>query len=249
MGRPRGRGHPAGRGNGRCSVRSLPPTRGTCDDRPPACPAVDWDVTEGGVTVGAVPDTPRPTWRLLLVSTTLALIAAAGTVVLLSDGDGGGDDETEPSSVVTLVPSEEVPTFDEASYTTWDGEEVPLASVRGTPTVVNFFASTCIPCITEMPAFEEVYQELGAADAPVRFLGIAISTDRSDDAQELVDTTGVTYPTAQDKDSSVASALDVTLLPTTVLLDADGEVVRTSSGELSAEELRTLLAEDLGVEP
>ena len=191
---------------------------------------------------------PRLTWRLLLVSTTLALIAAAATVVLLS-GDGDGT-ASEPSSVVTLPlePAGEVPTFDEASFTTWDGEEVPLASLRGAPTVVNFFASTCIPCITEMPAFEEVYQALGGREAPVQFLGVAISTDRSDDAQELVERTGVTYPTAKDKDSSVASALDVALLPTTVFLDADGKVAKSSSGELSADELRSILVDDLGVE-
>jgi thiol-disulfide isomerase/thioredoxin len=191
---------------------------------------------------------PHLTWRLLAVSTTLALLAAAAVVVLLSDGGEESPDAGEPSSVVTLVPSDDVPTFDEATFTTWEGEDVSLATLRGRPTVVNFFASTCIPCITEMPAFEQVYQELGAEDAPVRFLGIAISTDRSDDAKRLVETTGVTYPTAKDKDNGVAGALDVTLLPTTVFLDGDGEVVSTSSGELSAGELRRYLADDLGID-
>jgi thiol-disulfide isomerase/thioredoxin len=181
------------------------------------------------------------------VSTVLALLAAGGVVVLLAD-DGETDPPEDASSVVTLVPAEDVPTFDEAAYTTWEGEDVPLSSVRGRPTVVNFFASTCIPCITEMPAFEDVYQELGAADAPIDFLGMAISTDRSEDALALVESTGVTYPTGKDLDSSVASALDVTLLPTTVLLDAEGDVVATSSGELSAEELEDLLADELGVD-
>jgi peroxiredoxin len=190
---------------------------------------------------------PWLTWRTLAVSTVLALLAAAGVVVLLTD-DGEGDPTDDGASVVTLVPADDVPTFDEAAYTTWDGEEVPLASVRGTPTVVNFFASTCIPCITEMPAFEQVYQDIGGADAPVELLGIAISTDRSDDARALVEQTGVTYPTGKDVDSSVAGALDVTLLPTTVFLDADGNVAATSSGELSADELKDLLADELGVD-
>jgi thiol-disulfide isomerase/thioredoxin len=186
------------------------------------------------------------TWRTVAASSVLALIAAVATVVVLDDD---GDEQDDASSVVTLVPSEEVPTFDEAAYSTWDGEEVALATLRGEPAVVNFFASTCIPCITEMPAFEQVYRELGADRAPVRFLGIAISTDRTEDALELVETTGVTYPTAKDLDSSVASALDVTLLPTTVLLDATGKVVASSSGELSADDLRSLLADELDIEP
>ena len=190
---------------------------------------------------------PWLTWRTLAVSTVLALLAAAGVVVLLAD-DGESDPPDDAASVVTLVPAVDVPSFDEAAYSTWDGEEVPLSSVRGTPTVVNFFASTCIPCITEMPAFEAVYQELGGAEAPVDFLGMAISTDRSEDALALVESTGVTYPTGKDLDSSVAAALDVTLLPTTVFLDADGNVAASSSGELSADELKDLLADELGVD-
>jgi thiol-disulfide isomerase/thioredoxin len=190
-----------------------------------------------------VAETPHLPWRTLLVSTTLALLAAGAFVVLLSDD--ADDTADESSSVITLVPEDEVPTFDEATYTTFDGEEVPLSSVRGTPTVVNFFASYCTPCITEMPAFEEVYQELRDS-GEVAFLGLAVA-DRADDALARIEQTGVTYPTAADTDSSVIGALEGTVLPTTVLLDADGNVVSTHSGELSADELRTLLAEDLGV--
>ena len=110
--------------------------------------------------------------------------------------------------------------------------------MRGTPTVVNFFASTCIPCITEMPAFEEVYQEVEGQRARWRSSGSPSPTApttpwRSSSA------TGVTYPTAEDKDASVISALGGTLLPTTVLLDADGEIVvaprRASSPPTSCE--------------
>ena len=189
-------------------------------------------------------ESPRPTWRLLVVSTVLALIAAAGTVVLLAgDADEEDVDATTP---ISLVPEAEVPTFDEATYTTFDDETVPLTSVRGTPTVVNFWASTCPPCLEEMPAFEEVYQEHKDA-GDVAFLGLAV-TDRTDDALEMIERTGVTYPTGQDKDASVMTALDGTVLPTTVLLDADGEVVARHAGELTADELRALIADELGVQ-
>ena len=186
---------------------------------------------------------PRLPWRTIAASTLLALLAAAATVVLLSDDDADGDDSTTP---ITLVPEDEVPTFDEATYVTFEGDEVPLPSLRGTPTVVNFFSSTCAPCITEMPAFEEVHQQLRDS-GQVDFLGLAVA-DRTDDAKALVDSTGVTYPTAEDKDSSVINVLGGTLLPTTVLLDADGEVVARHSGPLSADELRQLVADELGVE-
>lgn len=165
----------------------------------------------------------------------LALAAAVGTYALLRDDNGAG------SSPSTLQLTPENPAG--ASFTTFDGQRVALSSLRGTPVLVNFFASTCVPCVTEMPALEAVYKELGDK---VTFLGLAMQ-DRPEDAQALVARTGVTYRTAQDKDASVITALGGTVLPTTVLLDADGKIVATHSGKLDAAGLRSLLADKLGI--
>jgi thiol-disulfide isomerase/thioredoxin len=189
-------------------------------------------------TLVAVPS-PRLPWRLVATSTVLALGAATATYVVLADDDG---DDT-PVGEIALTPEGDAPSVDEVTFTTFDGEEVPLSSLRGGPTVVNFFASTCVPCVTEMPAFEEVYQEVGDE---VAFLGLAVA-DRADDALALVEQTGVTYPTAQDPDSAVITALGGSVLPTTVLLDADGEIVATHNGELDADQLRGLLADELDI--
>ena len=170
--------------------------------------------------------------RLLVLSTVLALVAAVATYQVLDD------DPADPPGV-ELTPSEELPGADEVAFTTFDGESVALRTLRGTPTVVNFFASTCAPCVKEMPAIEEVHQALGSE---VAFLGLAVQ-DRRSDARALVDRTGVTYRTALDPDGSVLNALEGILLPTTVLLDADGEVVARHTGELTAEELRSLVVE------
>jgi cytochrome c biogenesis protein CcmG/thiol:disulfide interchange protein DsbE len=192
-----------------------------------------------------VPESPRLPWRTVALSTVLALAAATTTYVLLSgDGDAQVDTGEEPTATIELTPEGEVPSADEVAFVTFDDQEVPLSTLQGTPTVVNFFASTCTPCITEMPAFEEVYQELGGDQ--LAFLGLAVA-DRPDDALALVEQTGVTYPTAQDPDSAVITALGGTVLPTTVLLDADGEIVATSNGELDADELRALIADELGI--
>jgi hypothetical protein len=96
-----------------------------------------------------------------------------------------------------------------------------------------------------MPALETVHRGL---QEQVAFLGLAVG-DRPEDAQALVDQTGVTYPTALDNDGAVIDALEGTLLPTTVLLDADGEVVARHSGELTADDLRSLVAESFGISP
>lgn len=181
--------------------------------------------------------------RTLVLATVVAFAAAAATYAVLAEATEGTDGTAGGSTVPTLELEPAPSTGDDPSFTTFDGESVLLSSLAGRPLVVNFFASTCVPCIREMPAFEEVFQEVGAE---VGFLGLAVQ-DRPEDALELVDETGVTYPTALDDDGSVINALGGTLLPTTALLDADGELVTTHLGALDADELRKLLADELGI--
>ncbi len=76
------------------------------------------------------------------------------------------------------------------TYVTLDGVEVDFDEFRdGRPALVNFFSETCVPCVTEMPDLEEAHQAHGDE---VAFLGLAYP-DTSEQAQELVDRTGVTY--------------------------------------------------------
>lgn len=192
-------------------------------------------------TVIVVPASPRLPWRLVASSTVLALIAAVATYVVLDDDGETAATGTVP--VLSLTPEADLPSLDEVTFTTFDDEVVKLASLRGDPLLVNFFASTCVPCITEMPDFERVYQEV---KDEVAFLGLAV-VDRPGDAQALVERTGVTYPTAQDPDGSVIAVLEGTVLPTTVLMDADGTVLARRSGQMTAEELRSLLSDELGL--
>jgi thiol-disulfide isomerase/thioredoxin len=189
-----------------------------------------------GDTVIPVPEVPRFPLRVLALSTVLALGAAVAIYVVLDDNPAA----TTTGDTVQLTPEEG------ATFTTFDGESVALSSLRGTPVLVNFFASTCVPCVTEMPALEEVHQQVGDQ---VSFLGLAAQGDRPEDALALVAQTGVTYRTARDTDASVMTALGGMVLPTTVLLDADGNTVAIHSGKLDADQLRALLADELGISP
>jgi thiol-disulfide isomerase/thioredoxin len=189
-----------------------------------------------------VPEIPRFGRRTLLVSTALAAIAAAMVLVLFG-GDRGGDGTASTVPTIKIDPQAPV---DPATVTItgFDGKEVVFAqAVKGTPTVVNFFASTCVPCITEMPDLEKVHQQLGDR---VQFLGLAVQ-DRIKESQELVERTGVTYRTARDPNGDILGLFNGTALPMTVLLDADGTVKAIHPGELTADELRALIAEKLGI--
>src|SRR5690606_2922543 len=125
----------------------------------------------------------------------------------------------------------------------FDGEVVRLADYEGRPLVVNLFASWCAPCIREMPAIERVKQEVGDR---VAFLGIA-TNDRLEDAAALVEETGITWDVARDGSGEAAATLGAVVMPSTFLVDADGEIVEHHSGALTDGELRDLLRRHFGV--
>lgn len=169
----------------------------------------------------------------LLLVTLLATTACA---------EGDDDAAARPSDGVALV-GDDVGDWTLAGLGE-DAEPIDLAARRGQPVVLNFFASYCAPCVREMPALEADYQELGDR---VAFVGVAVQ-DRASDALALVERTGVTFTIGADPDGELYAASGSTLLPATLVLDADGEVVSRLVGELGGDELRDALVEDAGLE-
>jgi len=82
--------------------------------------------------------------------------------------------------------------------------------LRGRPLVLNVWASWCVPCRKEMPAFQSVYLRARGA---VGFLGVDY-LDEADAARRLAADTGVTYPLAADPKGTEVAKLGVTALPT-----------------------------------
>jgi len=123
-----------------------------------------------------------------------------------------------------------------------DGGSTSLSSYRGKPVVLNFWATTCAPCIKEMPAIESVHQALGDK---VTFLGIDVR-DSVSGGQEFVKRTGVTYTIGRDPSGDIFTSFDAINLPTTVLINAKGQVVASHMGALSARQLQSLIDDKLG---
>jgi cytochrome c biogenesis protein CcmG/thiol:disulfide interchange protein DsbE len=130
-----------------------------------------------------------------------------------------------------------------ATLVDFDGEAFTLDEYRGTPLVVNFWASWCPSCAAEMPAFESVYQEF---KGEVEFVGIN-NKDNRQAALELAQSTGVTYRLAEDAGGEVFAALGGAGMPTTVFIDGSGGVVETVAGGLSGDQLAGLIEEHLEV--
>ena len=168
---------------------------------------------------------------VVAVAVLISLTAAAAVFIgQASDADGGRAGEgAEASSTRVAAPF----TLPELRA---DRGEVVLAAVPGQPTVVNFFAAWCEPCKRELPALREA----AATNTDVAFVGID-HQDSREDAVELLDRYGITYPAGYDPRGDVAAKYFVRGLPATVFIGSDGRVVDFHQGELSAGELRERL--------
>ena len=105
-----------------------------------------------------------------------------------------------------------------------DGGSLRLADLRGKVVVLNFWASWCIPCRKEMPSFEAIWQEY--QDQDVVFLGVAVNSDREENARAFAEEVGVTYPLGVDTTGQHARDYRVMSLPTTFLIDRQGVETR-----------------------
>ena len=183
----------------------------------------------------------------IFVATTFALVAAVGAAALLGWGDdseasGGSSDGDQ----VDLSPQGQLPgSVAEVRLGALDGgADHTLGELIGTkPVVLNFFASWCAPCLTEMPGFEAVHQSLGDQ---VTMVGMAYD-DQPEDALDTVERTGVTYPTYSDLEGTAITYFGGLAMPTTVFIDASGEVKDVVSRPLGEDELRDEISDLLGV--
>lgn len=118
-----------------------------------------------------------------------------------------------------------------------------LADFAGQSLVVNFWASWCPPCVREIPEIESVYQRL---EGRVAFLGINV-TDEREDALELIEQTGATYLQAADPDGVIQLRLGAVIMPTTLFVSPEGEILDRWQGILDETALREQIETYFGI--
>lgn len=117
------------------------------------------------------------------------------------------------------------------------GHPVDLARFRGRPLLINVWASWCGPCVEEMPALTAFADAQG--DSGVQVLGLALDTPEG--VRDFLTRIPVTYPIVLDTpgpaDASVRLGNAQGLLPYSVLVDAEGRIVKQKLGPFSAGEI------------
>jgi cytochrome c biogenesis protein CcmG, thiol:disulfide interchange protein DsbE len=117
--------------------------------------------------------------------------------------------------------------------------EKSLASFKGKPVVLNFWASWCDPCRAEAPLLERAQNRLSRAGGTV--LGVTFR-DGSSASQEFVRKFKLTYPSVRDVDGRLAKEYGTRALPETFVIDRGGRVVAIQRGVVDRDFLDQALA-------
>jgi peroxiredoxin len=99
------------------------------------------------------------------------------------------------------------------------GENMRLKELSGDVVLVNFWASWCGPCRKEMPLLQKLqdkYKDMGFT-----VLGVNVE-EQNDAAKNFIDEVGVSFPILLDEANDVSKLYDVNAMPTTVIIDRQG---------------------------
>ena len=126
----------------------------------------------------------------------------------------------------------------EFTLTTLDGTSVASSDLRGKAVLVNFWATWCPPCRSEMPDIESAYQ--AHRD---QFVVLAINdAEDGGTVKQFVDQFHFTFPILLDRDGAVAKRFQVQALPTSFFIDRNGVIRAANVGQMDRAYIETQIA-------
>jgi peroxiredoxin len=100
---------------------------------------------------------------------------------------------------------------------------------HGSVTLVNIWATWCVPCRTEMPALQRLYETLGPRG--LRIAAISIDEGSVEDVLEFTNSLGLTFDILHDRSGKIEQTYQTTGVPESFVIDRDGIIVRKIIGE------------------
>ncbi len=155
--------------------------------------------------------------------------------------------------------NEEVSVVMAPDFTLMDqfGNTHTLSEYKGKVVFLNFWATWCGPCRSEMPEIQKLYEEYGVNNEDVVILGVAnpktdtFSASKEGTVEEItafLNDNGYSYPTVMDMTGEIFAQYGIRAYPTTFMIDANGNVYGYVSGALSEDLMRSIITQTLGAD-
>jgi cytochrome c biogenesis protein CcmG, thiol:disulfide interchange protein DsbE len=109
-----------------------------------------------------------------------------------------------------------------------DGKPFDLAGQKGSVVLLNLWATWCGPCRFEIPDLEKLHTQY--AGRGFKVIGVSLDEGGAKDVRPFVADQKIIYPIALDPDGKIATILDASVIPTSVLVDKAGSIVWKHSG-------------------
>ena len=137
------------------------------------------------------------------------------------------------------------PVAPDVAYTLLDGTQRSTGQLRGKVVLVNFWATSCTTCVREMPQIVATYDKYKAGGYDT--LAVAMSYDPPAYVVNFAETRRLPFPVAIDNTGAIAASFgDVSLTPTSILINKRGEIVKRYVGEPDFVALHELIERLLG---
>ena len=192
---------------------------------------------------------------LLMLVLFLGVMVAAGLLYNTLKDDIAADRLTTLPTTGQQTPNQSQSATDETQQPTHDqpqdftapdftvvdlaGKVHKLSDFVGKPIVLNFWASWCGPCKSEMPDFQKAYETYGDR---IHFVMVNL-TDGSGEtvktASDFISSAGYTFPVYYDTLSDAAMTYGVNAVPVTYFIDASGQLIAYGQGALDAATLQS----------
>lgn len=119
-----------------------------------------------------------------------------------------------------------------------EGKKHRLSDYKGQGVFLNFWGTYCEPCEREMPYIDNQYKQF--KDQGVQVLAVDVSEPKLV-VKKFVQRHGLSFPVVIDEDGQVQAAYGINPLPITFLIDKEGKVVKSHTGELTEETVREFM--------